>query len=94
MELQEEVIFDKNEAMKGTVLYAFIEGQVADENNTYVGRTYRDAPNVDGYIFINTDEELLMMEAVMDQVPVHSICSFHPNVTLRELQEIVDEANR
>ena len=30
MELQEEVIFDKNEAMKGTVLYAFIEGQVAD----------------------------------------------------------------
>lgn len=50
MELQEEVIFDKNEAMKGTVLYAFIEGQVADENNTYVGRTYRDAPNVDGYI--------------------------------------------
>lgn len=36
--------------MKGTVLYAFIEGQVADENNTYVGRTYRDAPNVDGYI--------------------------------------------
>ena len=33
MELQEEVIFDKNEAMKGTVLYAFIEGQVADENN-------------------------------------------------------------
>ena len=28
--------FDKNEAMKGTVLYAFIEGQVADENNTYV----------------------------------------------------------
>ena len=59
MELQEEVIFDKNEAMKGTVLYAFIEGQVADENNTYVGRTYRDAPNVDGYIFINTDEELM-----------------------------------
>ena len=42
----------------------------------------------------DTDEELLMMEAVMDQVPVHSICSFHPNVTLRELQEIVDEANR
>ena len=54
MELQEEVIFDKNEAMKGTVLYAFIEGQVADESNTYVGRTYRDAPNVDGYIFIQT----------------------------------------
>lgn len=68
MELQEEVIFDKNEAMKGTVLYAFIEGQVADESNTYVGRTYRDAPNVDGYIFINTDEELLTGDIVKVEV--------------------------
>ena len=68
MELQEEVIFDKNEAMKGSVLYAFIEGQVADENNTYVGRTYRDAPNVDGYIFINTDEELLTGDIVKVEV--------------------------
>lgn len=62
--------FDKNEAMKGTVLYAFIEGQVADENNTYVGRTYRDAPNVDGYIFINTDEELLTGDIVRWKLPV------------------------
>ena len=58
MELQEEVIFDKNDSMKGTELYAFIEGKVADEN-AYVGRTYRDAPNVDGYIFVNTEEELM-----------------------------------
>ncbi len=35
-----------------------IEGKVADEN-AYVGRTYRDAPNVDGLIFVNTDEELM-----------------------------------
>ena len=35
-----------------------VEGKVADEN-AYVGRTYRDAPNVDGLIFINTDEELM-----------------------------------
>ena len=58
MELQEEVIFDKNDSMKGAELYAFIEGKVADEN-AYVGRTYRDAPNVDGYIFVNTEEELM-----------------------------------
>jgi ribosomal protein S12 methylthiotransferase len=58
MELQEEVIFDKNNSMNGQELYAFIEGKVADEN-AYIGRTYRDAPNVDGYIFINTEEELV-----------------------------------
>ena len=68
MELEEEVIFDKNESMKGQILYAFIEGEVADENNTYVGRTYRDAPNVDGYIFINTDEELMTGDIVKVKV--------------------------
>lgn len=58
MELQEEVIFDKNETMTGRELYVFIEGKVADEN-AYIGRTYRDAPNVDGYVFINTSEEMM-----------------------------------
>lgn len=58
MELQEAIIFDKNEEMCGRELYVFIEGKVADEN-AYIGRTYRDAPDVDGYIFINTDEELM-----------------------------------
>lgn len=58
MELQEEIIFDKNESMAGQELYAFIEGKVADEN-AYVGRTFRDAPEVDGYIFIHTSKELM-----------------------------------
>lgn len=58
MELQEEVIFDKNETLKGKELYVFIEGKVADEN-AYIGRTYRDAPNIDGYIFINPEHELV-----------------------------------
>ena len=67
MELQEEVIFDKNETLIGMETYAFIEGKVADEN-AYIGRTYRDAPNVDGYIFINTDEELMTGDIVKVQV--------------------------
>lgn len=67
MELEEEVIFDRNEGMKGTELYAFIEGKVADEN-AYIGRTYRDAPNVDGYIFINTDEMLMTGDIVKVRV--------------------------
>lgn len=58
MELQQEIAFEKAEEMIGRELYVMIEGKVADEN-AYVGRTYRDAPNVDGLVFINTDEELL-----------------------------------
>jgi ribosomal protein S12 methylthiotransferase len=67
MELQEEVSFDKNEDMIGRKLYAFIEGKVADEN-ACIGRTYRDAPNVDGYIFINTEEELVTGDIVKVRV--------------------------
>lgn len=58
MELQQEIAFDKAEDMIGREVLVMIEGKVADEN-TYVGRTYRDAPNVDGLIFINTDVELI-----------------------------------
>lgn len=58
MELQQEIAFDNDQDMIGREVLVMVEGKVADEN-AYVGRTYRDAPNVDGLIFINTDEELL-----------------------------------
>ena len=58
MELQQDIVFDQAEDMIGQEVLVMIEGKVADEN-AYVGRTYKDAPNVDGLIFINTDEELM-----------------------------------
>ena len=58
MELQQEIAFDAAQNMVGSVLTAMIEGKVADEN-AYVARTYKDAPNVDGFLFINTDRELM-----------------------------------
>ncbi len=67
MELQQEVAFDKAEEMKGREVLVMIEGKVADEN-AYVGRTYRDAPNVDGLIFINTEEELVSGDFVRVKV--------------------------
>ena len=67
MELQEEIIIDANERMIGRELYCMIEGQVSGEN-TYVGRTYRDAPDIDGYIFIDTDETLMSGDFVKVRV--------------------------
>ena len=58
MELQQEIEFAQAEDMIGEEVLVMIEGKVADEN-AYVGRTYKDAPGVDGLIFINTDEELM-----------------------------------
>ena len=58
MELQQEIAFEKAEDMVGRVLTVMIEGKVADED-AYVARTYRDAPNVDGYLFLNTTASLM-----------------------------------
>lgn len=58
MELQQAISFEKAEAMAGKVLEAMVEGKVADED-VYVARTYRDAPGVDGYLFIHTTASLM-----------------------------------
>lgn len=58
MELQQEIAFEKAQEMIGSVLVVMIEGKVADED-VYVARTYRDAPGVDGYLFLNTSANLM-----------------------------------
>lgn len=67
MELQQEISMDKGNDRIGTEVEVMIEGKVADEN-AYVGRTYGDAPNVDGYIFVNTDTELMSGDFAMVHV--------------------------
>lgn len=63
MELSEAIVFDKNEAFTGCDLRIMVEGKVTDEH-TYVGRTYRDAPEVDGLVFFSSEEEFLTGEFV------------------------------
>ena len=58
MELQQDISFEKAEAMIGKELWCMVEGKVAEEY-AYVARTYKDAPGVDGYIFIQTMAELM-----------------------------------
>lgn len=58
MKLQQDIVFEKGETMIGKKVPVMIEGKLVDEN-AYIGRTYMDAPNVDGNIFVVTDEELL-----------------------------------
>ena len=67
MELQSEVCADLAEDMIGSELYVMVEGKVADEP-AYIGRTYKDAPGVDGYIFIQTGEALMSGDFVKVKV--------------------------
>ena len=67
MELQQEISFEKAEDMVGKSLWCMIEGKVADEY-AYVARTYKDAPGVDGYLFVQTLEELMSGDFVKVKV--------------------------
>lgn len=67
MELQQEISFAHAQDMVGRVLDAFVEGKVTDED-AYAARTYMDAPNVDGLLFIQTERELMSGDMVKVRV--------------------------
>ena len=58
MALQQEISIDKSAQMVGKTIDVMVEGYIA-EDNTYVGRSYKDAPNVDGMVFFECDRELM-----------------------------------
>ncbi len=64
MELQQEIAFEAAENMVGRVVDAMIEGRITEEN-AYVARTYKDAPGVDGFLFVNTGRELMTGDFVL-----------------------------
>ena len=67
MLLQQQVSAEKTEQMVGRTLDVLVEGRIPEEG-IYVGRTYRDAPEVDGYIFINAEEEIISGDFVTVKV--------------------------
>ena len=58
MELQQEISIDNSNSLIGRIMEIIIEGKATDED-VYVGRSYMDAPGVDGYVFVNTANELM-----------------------------------
>lgn len=58
MALQQEIAFDKAQAMEGRVLNCIVEGRIPEEN-VLVCRSYMDAPDVDGYVFVDTEKEYM-----------------------------------
>ncbi|MBE5961524.1 MAG: 30S ribosomal protein S12 methylthiotransferase RimO [Lachnospiraceae bacterium] len=63
MQIQQQIAFEHAEEMVGKDLTVIIEGKLPEEG-VFIGRTYMDAPNIDGYIFVNTQDELMSGEFV------------------------------
>lgn len=73
MALQQEIAFSKAADMEGKTLLVMVEGKVADED-AYVARTYRDAPDVDGFLFFHAERELMTGDFV--KVRVTGACEY------------------
>ena len=67
MELQQEISLDKSADMVGKIIEVMIEGKISDDD-AYVGRSYKDAPNVDGYVFVNTSASLMSGDIVKVEI--------------------------
>lgn len=68
MELQQSIVFEMASVHVGRIFDVIIEGRIADKEDVYVGRTYMDGPQVDGYIFINSVDELMSGDIIQAKV--------------------------
>lgn len=59
MEAQQEIAFENTSRMTGRTMSVMIEGRIP-EDNVYIGRTYMDAPDIDGYVFVSAAKNDLM----------------------------------
>jgi ribosomal protein S12 methylthiotransferase len=67
MSLQQDISYERSQGFIGSTMKVMIEGRLPEED-VYVGRTYRDAPDVDGYIFIKSDRPLITGDFVTAKV--------------------------
>ena len=58
MEIQQQVAFEKNKPLAGKEMDVIVDGYLP-EDGVYICRTYMDAPDVDGYVFVKTDWQLM-----------------------------------
>lgn len=62
-ELQQEISFESAQNKIGQVYQVIIEGFLPDDD-VYVGRSYMDAPDVDGFVFVYADRSLMTGDMV------------------------------
>lgn len=63
MSIQQEIAFARSAEQIGRELDVMVEGRIPDEGVT-IARTYMDAPEVDGFVFLETDWDLMSGEFV------------------------------
>ena len=52
MAVQQDVAFEWNNSQIGRRLDILVDSAVPEENNAWIGRSYADAPDVDGVVYV------------------------------------------
>lgn len=63
MKISKKMSFENSKSMIGRILQVIIEGYIPDED-IYIGRTYMDAPGIDGSVFVLCDDKLLSGDVI------------------------------
>lgn len=67
MELQQRIAFENAKEMKGQIVSVIVEGKLENEP-VYIARTYKDAPDIDGYLFFECSYEIISGDFVKVEV--------------------------
>lgn len=67
MTMQQDIAYDKNIAIIGNYYDVIIEGYL-EEDDVYVGRTYMDAPKIDGLVFVKCDRTLMTGDKILVEI--------------------------
>lgn len=59
MDIQKNISAEKCDSFIGKTLKVIIEGKIEGEDNAYCGRSYRDCYEIDGFVFFESDNELI-----------------------------------
>jgi ribosomal protein S12 methylthiotransferase len=81
MQIQQEVSLQRNKELVGRTMQVLVDGYLPDDD-VYAGRTYRDAPDVDGMIFLSSDCTLMsgdMVDAVVTEASEYDLIGEYEN---------------
>ena len=67
MEMQQDITFDYMSSLEGNIMKVIIEGYIADDD-IYVGRTYMDAPGIDGLVFVDSDRNHMSGDIIIAEI--------------------------
>lgn len=66
-ELQQAIAYEAAEQMTGRKLRVIVDGYLPDDD-VYVARSYKDAPDIDGLVFVYSDRELVTGDMVTVEI--------------------------